>query len=124
MQTDDIILGTKGQAFILQNEIKGENPWKYPTAKKDTDKGMYDIEHDELFASIKAGKPLNNGVYMSYSTMLAILGRMATYTGQRITWEQAINSQLDLTPKSYALGPVELPPDVLKVALPGVTKLA
>jgi len=124
MQTDDIILGTKGQALILKNEITGENPWKYPRAKKDADKGMYDIEHDELFASIKAGKPLNNGVYMSYSTMLAILGRMATYTGQRITWEDAINSKLDLTPKSYAMGPVELPPDVLKVALPGVTKLA
>lgn len=122
-ETDDIILGTKGQARILKNEITGENPWKYPREQKRADKGMYDIEHDELFASIKAGKPLNNGIYMSYSTMLAILGRMATYTGQRITWDEAINSKLDLTPKSYAMGPVELPPGVLDVATPGVTKL-
>jgi len=122
-ETDDIILGTKGQARILKNEITGENPWKYPRAKKDADKGMYDIEHDELFASIKAGKPINNGVYMSYSTMLAILGRMATYTGQRITWDEAMKSTLDMTPKSYAMGPVELPPGVLEVAMPGVTKL-
>ena len=122
METDDIILGTKGQARILKNEITGENPWKYPREQKRADKGMYDIEHDELFASIKAGKPINNGVYMSYSTMLAILGRMATYTGQRVTWEQAMSSQLDLTPKSYAMGPVELPPEALEVAMPGVTK--
>jgi hypothetical protein len=70
---------------------------------------MYDAEHAELFASIKAGKPINNGLYMSYSTMLAIMGRMATYTGQRVTWEEAINSQLDLTPRSYEWGPVEVP---------------
>jgi hypothetical protein len=59
---------------------------------------------------------------MSYSTLLAIMGRMATYTGQRITWDEALNSQEDLTPKSYALGPVELPEAALKVAMPGVTK--
>jgi hypothetical protein len=122
-ETDDIILGTKGQARILRNEITGENPWRYPREKKREDKGMYDIEHDELFASIKAGKPINNGVYMSYSTMLAILGRMATYTGQRITWDEAINSKLDLTPKSYAMGPVELPAELQAVAMPGITKL-
>lgn len=123
-ETDDIILGTKGQARILKNEITGANPWKYPREKKRADKGMYDIEHDELFASIKAGKPINNGLYMSYSTMLAILGRMATYTGERITWDQAINSKLDLTPKSYAFGPVDLPAGALDVAMPGVTKLS
>ena len=55
--------------------------------------------------------------------MLAIMGRMATYTGQRITWDEAINSKLDMTPKSYAWGPVELPPEVLEVAMPGKTKL-
>src|SRR5262245_24204800 len=122
-ETDDIILGTKGQARILKNEITGANPWRYPREQKQQDKGMYDIEHDELFASIKAGKPINNGIYMSYSTMLAILGRMVTYTGQRITWDEAMNSTLDMTPKSYAMGPVELPPGVLDVAMPGVTML-
>ena len=53
---------------------------------------MYQVEHDELFAGIRTGKPLNNGEYMAKSTMLAIMGRMATYTGQEITWEQAMNS--------------------------------
>ena len=55
---------------------------------------------------------------MAKSTLLAILGRMATYTGQQITWEQALNSQEDLTPPSYAWGPA---PEV-KIAVPGVTK--
>ena len=84
---------------------------------------MYDVEHDELFKSIKESKPINNGQYMCYSTMLAIMGRMATYTGQRVTWENAWNSTLDMTPKNYAWGAVELPPDVLDVAMPGRTKL-
>ena len=54
---------------------------------------MYQTEHDELFASIRSGKPINNGEYMAKSTLLAIMGRMAAYTGQEITWEMALNSQ-------------------------------
>ena len=65
---------------------------------------MYQVEHDELFAGIRDGKPLNNGEYMAKSTMLAIMGRMATYTGQEITWEQAMNSQQDLSPSKYEWG--------------------
>jgi hypothetical protein len=84
---------------------------------------MYDVEHVELFKSIKEGNPINNGQYMCYSTMLAILGRMCTYTGQRITWEEALNSKLDMTPETYEWGDVKLPPEVLAVAMPGRTTL-
>ena len=66
---------------------------------------MYQTEHDELFASIRSGKPINNGEYMARSTLLAIMGRMATYTGQEITWEMALNSKEDLTPAKYDWGP-------------------
>jgi predicted dehydrogenase len=119
-QTEDIILGTKGQAQVIKHEITaGGETWKYRGDKP----SMYDVEHVELFKSIKEGQPINNGVYMSYSTMLAIMGRMATYTGQRVIWDEAINSQLDLTPKKYDWGPVELPPEALAVAMPGKTKL-
>jgi myo-inositol 2-dehydrogenase / D-chiro-inositol 1-dehydrogenase len=123
-ETDDIVLGTKGQARILRNEITGANPWRYPRERKQTDPGMYDAEHQELFASIKAGRPINNGLYMSYSTMLAIMGRMATYTGQRVTWDEALQSQLDLSPQSYEWGPVELPAGAAEIAMPGKTKLS
>jgi predicted dehydrogenase len=121
METEDIVLGTKGQARVIKHEIvSGGETWRYRGDKP----GMYDVEHVELFKSIKEGKPINNGVYMSYSTLLAIMGRMATYTGQRITWEQAMNSQEDLTPKRYDWGPVELPKSALAVAMPGVTKFS
>jgi predicted dehydrogenase len=119
-QTEDIVLGTKGHAQVIKHEITaGGETWRYRGEKP----SMYDVEHVELFKSIKEGNPINNGQYMSYSTMLAIMGRMATYTGQRITWEEAINSKLDLTPKSYDWGPVELPPEALEVAMPGKSKL-
>jgi hypothetical protein len=49
---------------------------------------MYQNEHNELIASIRAGKPINNGDYMTKSTLMAIIGRMATYTGQMIAWEK------------------------------------
>jgi hypothetical protein len=52
---------------------------------------------------LRAGKILNNGDYMIQSTMVAILGRMAIYTGQKITWERALSSKEDLTPARYAI---------------------
>ena len=62
---------------------------------------MYQAEHDELFAGIRDGKPINNGDYMARSTLLAIMGRMAAYTGQEVTWEMALNSKEDLSPAGY-----------------------
>jgi predicted dehydrogenase len=115
METEDIVLGTKGQARVIKHEItSGEEKWRYRGEKP----SMYDVEHVELFASLKAGKPINNGTYMSYSTMLAIMGRMATYTGQKITWDAAMNSQENLTPERYEWGDVKVP----AVAMPGKTK--
>ncbi len=115
--TEDYFLGTKGRAQILRHEIqdaKGNIVWKYKGKKGD----MYQVEHNELFASIRSGEPINNGLYMSRSTMLAIMGRMATYTGQTLTWEQALNSKEDLSPAEYAWGDIKTPP----VARPGATK--
>ena len=42
--------------------------------------------------------------------MTAIMSRMSAYTGQDVTWDQAMNSTLDLTPKTYAFGNIETPP--------------
>jgi len=102
----------KGGANIAQ---PGKDPWIY----KGEDNNIYQTEHDEMFAAIRKGSPINNGEYMAKSTMLAILGRMATYTGQEVTWEQAMNSQEDLSPKKYDWGPA---PEV-KIAVPGITRL-
>ncbi|MCA9222830.1 MAG: Gfo/Idh/MocA family oxidoreductase [Planctomycetales bacterium] len=113
---DDYVLGTKGRAQILRNKIEGENPYQYEGPKP----SMYDVEHQFLFKAIRDGKPINNGKYMSYSTLMAIMGREACYTGQSITWEQAMNSPQDLSPKDYAWGDVNVP----SIAIPGQTKFA
>ncbi len=112
--------GSKGVAHMSERKkgltIKTETAdWVYSGKENQ----MYQTEHDELFASIRQGKPINNGEYMAKSTLLAIMGRMAAYTGQAITWEMALNSQEDLTPPKYDWDvPLAVPP----VAKPGVTK--
>jgi len=117
----DYIHGTKGSVLVdswkpahVASDLAGKVVWSYDGPRRD----MYQVEHDELFASIRAGQPINNGEWMARSTMMAIMGRMAAYTGQTITWEQAMGSQEDLSPKQYELG--ELP--VAPVAIPGQTR--
>lgn len=114
----DHIFGTKGVCDVFKHVVKGEKPWKWAGMKGVKDPGMYQNEHNELIASIKEGKPINNGEYMSHSTLLAIMGRMATYTGQSITWDKAMNSQEVLMPEKVEFGAKEMP----AVAKPGVTK--
>ena len=79
---------------------------------------MYQNEHDELFAAIRKGAVIDNSEYMCKSTMMAIMARMAAYTGQTLSWEQAWNSQEDLSPASYEWTSIESP----AIAIPGVTK--
>jgi predicted dehydrogenase len=121
----DHIMGTKGTCHIDASAAEGkivsvpgkEILWRSRTGRRKAD-NMYQNEHDELFASIRAGKPINNGEWMAKSTLMAIMGRMATYTGQVITWDMALNSKEDLTPAVYELGSLPVAP----VARPGVTK--
>ncbi|MEO2019499.1 MAG: Gfo/Idh/MocA family oxidoreductase [Fuerstiella sp.] len=109
-------LGSKGRAEVSERrlEITNETTWRFDRKVKN----MYQVEHDELFAGIRAGTPLNNGEYMAHSTMLAIMGRMATYTGQQISWEQAMKSTQNLSPEEYTWGDA---PEV-NIARPGITK--
>ena len=118
-EVEDHVYGTKGSAQILKNLVKsGKDTWRYKGDKP----SMYDVEHKELFAGIRSGNIINNGTYMSYSTLLAIMGRMATYTGQQISWEDAMASKEDLTPAAYAWGEVKIPgATTTEVAVPGVT---
>jgi predicted dehydrogenase len=95
--------------------IQAEKEWKFTGPKNN----MFQTEHDALFASIRSSKPINNGDYMAKSTLLAIMGRMAAYTGQVITWEMALNSKEDLSPPKYDWDvSLTIPP----VAVPGKTK--
>ena len=112
------VAGTKGRARLTSRglEIDSGSKWKFEEKMANQSQ----VEHDELFASIRDGSPINNGDYMSKSTLMAIMGRMATYTGQKITWEQAFNSQEDLSPSGYDWN-AQPPP--AEIAIPGQTKL-
>ncbi len=120
-ENSDYIYGAKGTAEINgwanQHIITGPDAWRYEGPGND----MYQAEHDELFASIRAGSPRDDGTWMLRSTMLAIMGRMAAYTGQTITWDQAWNSAERLGPETYRWdGELSFAP----VPIPGRTKFA
>ncbi len=116
--TVDTIYGTGGVAQLMKHTVDGKAGKYTPPGKYDYGQ-MYQQEHDELFASIRAGKPVNDGVASAHSTLMAIMGREAAYTGQRVTWDQLMKSNQALAPANPAFGPHPVPP----VARPGVTKL-
>jgi predicted dehydrogenase len=117
-QHDDVIIGTKGRCFLRSSsaEITGANPWKYTGPKL----AMHQVEHDELFAELRAGRIPNDGDAMAQSTLAGVMGRMAAYTGQEVTWEQALNSKLDTMPKNLAW---DMKLDVPPPAEPGKSPL-
>jgi predicted dehydrogenase len=119
-QTKDYILGSKGMADVFGNSLTGQNKWRYrsPDSKRKPD--MYQVEHDEMFAAIRAGKPINNGEQAALTTLLALMGRTAAYTGLVVTPEFVLNSKEDLGPPKYEFGPLVAP----AIPVPGFTKFA
>ncbi|MCX6905009.1 MAG: Gfo/Idh/MocA family oxidoreductase, partial [Verrucomicrobia bacterium] len=112
----DYIVGSKG---IGTNKwagsiLRGEQSWRYSGEKPD----MYQVEHNELFASIRSGKPINDGIWMAQSTLAALMGRMAAYTGKEVTWDMALNSQDQLVPDNLTWD-MKLP--IRPLAVPGKT---
>jgi len=118
-ENSDYMLGTDGACTIgrgPQPRIEGKTNWTFSGKPYD----MYQKEHDLLFASIRKGQPLNDGKRLATSTLLGIMGRMAAYTGQQVTWDQAMNSQEKLFPEGLDWkGSLEVKPR----AEPGITKL-
>jgi predicted dehydrogenase len=114
------VFGTRGRAELSERRnglrIKTDVAnWTYAGPQNH----MYETEHAELFASIRSGKAINNGAYMAKSTLLAIMGRMAAYTGQEITWEMALHSKETLNPDRYAW---DARPPAVQIAVPGQTR--
>ena len=95
--------------------IEGESPWKGSAGGND----MYQREHDVLFKAIRDASPVNDGVFMSHSSLLAIMGRMAAYTGQVVTWDQALNSSENLNEQPWELDARSTP----QRPMPGKTAL-
>ncbi|MDO4629173.1 MAG: Gfo/Idh/MocA family oxidoreductase [Planctomycetia bacterium] len=120
--TSDQFIGTKGYASILGHTIwdaKGNVVWKYRGRGCD----MYLEEHKVMFKSIRNSEARNDGMTGAYSTMLGILGREVCYTGKRISWDEMMNSKMNLAPTAYAVdgNPPTMPNDKGEylVPLPG-----
>jgi hypothetical protein len=86
-----------GLSKIGSTEVK-DISWEYPGKKN----YAYQTEHDDLFAAIRNNVSFNEGENGAYSTLTAIMGRMATYSGKPVKWEDALNSTLDLMPEKFA----------------------
>jgi hypothetical protein len=122
------VLGSKGSADLIADRsifvIKGPNAWRFSKVKSPS---PYQQEHDDLFDAIRNDKPYNEAESGARSTMTGILGRMCTYSGQQIEWDDAINSKVELVPNHCSWNtepPVK--PDAdgwYPVAKPGTTSV-
>jgi predicted dehydrogenase len=106
----EAVVGTKGKSNC-SNTITGENAWR----AQGNQKSGYVQEHTDLVESIRKGEPLNEAEQVANSTMVAIMGREAAYTGQQIKWADFMKSDLSLMPEKLELGPLPEP----KVPRPG-----
>lgn len=87
--------GTAMPGRILDS--KGKTIWRYRGENNDP----YQTEHDELYRHIREDKPINNAYYTAASTMTAILGRMATYSGKELKYDDALANGKSIMPKTY-----------------------
>ncbi len=110
-------IGTVGQSNAA-GEITGAHAWKFEPADRPTASMVQ--EHADLVASIRAGRPFNELKQIAESTLSAIMGREAAYTGQELAWDDVLNADQVLAPPEVGFGPMEVP----SVAMPGRTKLA
>lgn len=118
VRVEEVLVGTKGRAVSRPGYAvsTGNADWRFAGENRNP----YKQEHADLIASILGeGRYLNEAKRVAESTLTAIMGRMSAYTGKSITWEQALNSKLDLSPDAYSFSELAVRP----VAVPGKTPL-
>ena len=116
-KVEEAVVASKGLSNCA-NYLKTQDGqfWRF---RREDEVNAYQAEHQDLIASVRAGKPLNEAKNMAESTLTAIMGRESAYTGQTIEWDQALNSKTRLGPEKYEFGPLPFPP----VPTPGQYKL-
>jgi len=131
----EFLMGTDGYTNCKGTiwDKKGQVVWQYLEDSKESGKegkklepeksamSPYVQEHIDLVTAIRTNKPINEAENTAKSTLVAIMGRISAYTGQEVTWEQAMSSNLRLGPIEYAMGPV---PIQAVVPVPGTSKEA
>ena len=119
-RTSNKIVGTEGVADVnpdhsIITSHKGKMVFEYP----ERGNNGYVQEHTDLIQSIRDGKPINEAEQIAHSTMTAIMGREACYSGKEITWEEMMQSTQNLVPENLAFSTLPVPP----VPVPGVTQV-
>jgi len=115
---------TKGYADAAGKlyDLRGNIIWEYPhPAENDTQSEWHVTnpfvqEHINLVTAIRTGNTINDGEDQANSTLVAIMGRIAAYTGKDVTREEIMNSDLYLGPKTYSMGKVEDIPETIPLA--------
>jgi predicted dehydrogenase len=115
-KVEEIVTGTQGRMVMRPgfSRIEGGEAWRYTGPNNNP----YVTEHEDLQRAIRSGNHVNETRNVAYSTLTAIMGRESAYTGQEITWQQALESKQDLMPAVLAFTECPTPP----VPIPGKTK--
>lgn len=104
---DDLIMGSKGVCYWNACRIEGESPWRYQGPKNDQNLA----EQENLIGGIRSGQPLNHGATMIDSTVMAIMGQIACYTGKPVTWDQMLKADFEFEPK-VTQARLDMPPSI------------
>ena len=127
-KVDEFAHGSNGSCHIGGAKIfdkNGNETWAYGRGGR----GGHQQEHHDLFADLRAGKRPNEGEYGAHSTMTSIFGRMCTYSGKEITWDDAINSEVVVSPIDQFTSMTDTPPVLpnedmtYNIPMPGITKV-
>lgn len=126
-KVDELLVGAKGRIFCGEAAIRDNKGKELYRFDKKQDNAPFQNEHDELFAAIANGEhKFNNAEYGAKSTLTAVMGRMATYSGQVIDADKTLASGINIMPKEYSW--TAMPPTVpnadgfYPIAMPGKTK--
>ncbi len=122
-RVSEIIAGTEGSAMPgMIKDRKGKVVWRH----RGPNNQPYQEEHNVLYDCIRTGEPINNAYYTAEATLTAIMGRMATYSGREVKWEDALNSEIDTMPETLAWdadpGPKPGPDGLYPCPIPGKGK--
>ena len=129
-RVDEVFQGTKGSVELGKGaitDLKGKELYRYPSVLGQ-EANPYQVEHDEFFKSIRSNDIISDAENGAKSTLSAIMGRMATYSGKTVTWDEALNSDHQIMPESvdWDTTPPSLPDEngFYSIPKPGVTKFS
>jgi len=115
--TAEHLMGTEGYTNCKDTIFNpdGTIKWQYPYPEdangnptKTVAVSPYVQEHIDLVAAIRNHEPINEAEQVALSTLTAIMGREAAYTGKMITWDQINKSNMRMGPMEYKMGPVNM----------------